>query len=567
MKKRLLSLLLALMMVLSLLPHTAWATVYEEGFGEEGTKFHYDTNTKVMTISGNGVIPSREFSSVYKGWGFSVAEVEKVVIKSGVTAIGQNAFREFTNLKSITIPDSVTSIGSSAFYRCSALASIKLPKNLKTIGNSAFNECRSLTSITIPATVTKIEGNCFGDGCKLKEITFLGDAPIYPSYPIIFTCTAYYPAGNDTWSASRRDALGSINTTWIAVCMGDHTLGEWTRVDENKHQRGCTYCDYKETADHAWDAGTTTLAPTCTATGEAFFTCTGCGATKTEVLPMTEHPYSPWEKVDDQTHTHTCTVCGKVETPAHSWDDGTVLNAANCIADGETKYTCTGCGLTRNEVVPMNGIHTYDHGCDNDCNVCGDVRTTQHKYSADWTGSKSGHWHKCVNCGAKQAVLAHVPGPEATEETPQTCTDCGYVLKPTLKHEHDFAAALTGDETGHWYACASCAEQKDLAAHGFDNDCDTKCDDCGFERITQHVWSEEWSHDEAGHFHACTSCGERQDEAAHDFRFATCKLCAYEDPDYDPTPVILAAVGGAAVCIGAIAAAVVIGKKKKKSAA
>jgi hypothetical protein len=273
--------------------------------------------------------------------------------------------------------------------------------------------------------------------------------------------------------------------------------------------------------------------------------------------------------VDDQTHTHTCTVCAVVETANHSWDKGKTVKAANCIADGEMKYTCTGCGLTRSEVVPMNGIHTYDHGCDKDCNICGAVRTTQHKYSSDWTGNKSGHWHKCVNCGDKQAVLPHVPGPEATEETPQTCTDCGYILKPTLKHEHDFAAALTGDETGHWYACASCDEQKDFTAHNFVNDCDTKCDDCGFERLTQHVWGEAWTGDENGHFHACTVCGEKQAESmsGHDFRRGVCKICAYEDPDYDPTPVILAAVGGAAVCVGAIAAAVVIGKKKKKKAA
>ena len=220
--------------------------------------------------------------------------------------------------------------------------------------------------------------------------------------------------------------------------------------------------------------------------------------------------------------------------------------------------------MSRTEKVAKNGVHTYDHGCDNDCNICGATRTTQHKYSADWTSSKSGHWHKCVNCGHKQAVLPHTPGPEATEETPQTCTDCGYVLKPTLKHEHDYAAALTGDETGHWYACASCSEQKDFAAHVFDNDCDTKCDACGFERITEHVWSEEWSHDENGHFHACTVCGERRDETPHDFRWGTCEACTYEDPNYEPptVPILI----GAAGCAGIIAA-IVLGKKKKKNAA
>ena len=339
-------------------------------------------------------------------------------------------------------------------------------------------------------------------------------------------------------------------------------------MDENKHQRSCIYCDYEETADHTWDEGTVTTAPTCQTTGEALFTCTDCGATRTEVLPIGDHPYNEWTTADENTHTHTCTVCGKEETVAHSWDEGTTLKAANCIADGEVKYTCTGCKLTRSEVVPMNGIHTYDHGCDKECNICAATRTTSHKYSSDWTSNKSGHWHTCVNCGVKDTVHTHTPGPEATEETPQVCTVCDYLLRPTLQHEHTFAETLTGDETGHWYPCATCTEQKDFAAHGFDNDCDTKCDACGFTRLTQHVWSEAWSHDEAGHFYTCTVCGEKKPDSRseHDFRRGVCKICTAADPNYEPAPVGLIAAAAAVVCGGA-AAAVVVSKKKKKNAA
>ena len=569
MKRKLLSLLLTLVLVLSLLPHTAWAEVYEHYFGEQGTSFVYDTDTKTLTISGYGPIPSKSSDeSIFSIFGFSVAEVEKVVIKSGVTIIGQNAFCGFTSLTSVSIPATVTAIYGSAFYDCRSLRSVTLPKNLKTIEGYAFANCTSLTSITIPASVTYIGYNAFYE-CEGVKVTFLGDAPrtqVERGNSLPSSATVYYPAGNPTWTDMALSMLGG--NTRVPVCSGSHSLGEWTTVDENKHQSGCIYCDYEETADHTWDGGTTTLAPTCQATGEALFTCTGCGETKTEVLPIGDHPYSPWEKVDDQTHTHTCTVCSKEETVDHSWDEGTTVKAANCIADGEMKYTCTGCGLTRSEVVPMNGIHTYDHGCDKDCNICGATRTTSHKYSSDWTGNKSGHWHKCVHCGDKQAAVAHVPGPEATEETPQTCTACGYILKPTLKHEHDFAAALTGDETGHWFPCATCTEQKDFAAHDFTNDCDTKCDACGFERITQHVWSEAWSHDEAGHFYTCTVCGEKKADSRseHDFRRGVCKVCAAADPNYEPAPVGLIAAAAVVVCGGA-AAIVAVGKKKKKNAA
>ena len=161
MKKRFATLLLAAVMVLSLLPHTAWAEVYEHYFAERKTSFHYDTDTQTLTISGKGTIPSTDFEgegSIYSHFGFSVADVKKVVIKSGVKEIGKQAFLRFTNLTSVTIPDTVTEICGSAFKNCTSLSSITLPKNLKTIGQNAFRYCASLESITIPASVTKIEG-------------------------------------------------------------------------------------------------------------------------------------------------------------------------------------------------------------------------------------------------------------------------------------------------------------------------------------------------------------------------------------------------------------------------
>lgn len=655
MKKRLVTLLLALTLVLSLLPATAWAVIYETGFGAEGTRFHYNTDTKIMTIYGDGIIPYRTFSSVYSTWGFPISEVEKVVIESGVTEIGNSAFRDFTNLTSVTIPNTVTHIGDYAFYRCRSLTSVTLPNSLRTIDDFAFYECYGLTSVTFPSNVTEVGRHAFSlckslqsvtfqgafttidehafsacssltsvtfprtagswasistmafhsaplkslvipegvtsiangafrdctqlqsvtfpstlqylDGsfpfCRaLESITFTGDAPTIAGGTFIdVTATVYYPAGNDTWTADVMQNYGG-NLTWVAVCSGDHTLGEWTSADETTHKRACTYCDYEETADHGWDEGSVTTAPTCQATGEALFTCAVCAATRTETLPLGDHPYNEWTKVDENTHTHACTVCGTEETVGHTWDEGSVITAANCIAGGETLYTCTGCGVTRNEAVAMTGIHTYDHGCDKDCNVCAATRTTEHRYADDWTSGKAGHWHTCVNCGAKGTVADHVPGPEATEETAQLCTVCDYILHPTLQHEHDYAAALTGDDTGHWYACASCSEQKDFAAHAFDNNCDTKCGACGYERITEHQWSDAWSHDETGHFHTCTVCGAEKDDAAHDFRRGVCTVCAAEDPNYEPPTVPI--VIGAAVCVAAVAAIFVLRGKRKK---
>ena len=60
-----------------------------------------------------------------------------------VTSIGENAFRDCTNLTSVTIPDSVTSIGSRAFSGCSRLTSVRIPDSVTSIENKAF----SLTAV------------------------------------------------------------------------------------------------------------------------------------------------------------------------------------------------------------------------------------------------------------------------------------------------------------------------------------------------------------------------------------------------------------------------------------
>ena len=47
----------------------------------------------------------------------------------------------------------------------------------------------------------------------------------------------------------------------------------------------------EECEEHAWDEGKVTKEATCTEAGEMLYTCTVCGETKTEEIPMTAHEY------------------------------------------------------------------------------------------------------------------------------------------------------------------------------------------------------------------------------------------------------------------------------------
>jgi len=94
----------------------------------------------------------------------------KTVIVTGVTSIGDYAFRGCGKLTSITIPNGVTSIGSGAFYDCVGLTNITIPNSVTSIGSSAFLNCRSLTSITIPNSVTSVGRDAFSYCSGLTSI-------------------------------------------------------------------------------------------------------------------------------------------------------------------------------------------------------------------------------------------------------------------------------------------------------------------------------------------------------------------------------------------------------------
>ena len=95
---------------------------------------------------------------------------EKIIIPDDVTAIGDKAFWDCSNLSSVTIPGSVTVIGEKAFWCCMKLSSIMIPKSVKEIGNDAFSYC-ALVSLVLPSGVTRIGENAFYGCSALRSVT------------------------------------------------------------------------------------------------------------------------------------------------------------------------------------------------------------------------------------------------------------------------------------------------------------------------------------------------------------------------------------------------------------
>ena len=86
---------------------------------------------------------------------------------NNVTFIGEGAFYNCLALESIDV-SSATSIGKEAFYGCSKLESASLNDNLAKLADGAFNGCLKLNNMQLPSALTEIGANCFVN-CKTLE--------------------------------------------------------------------------------------------------------------------------------------------------------------------------------------------------------------------------------------------------------------------------------------------------------------------------------------------------------------------------------------------------------------
>lgn len=91
-----------------------------------------------------------------------------------ITAIGDYAFENCGEMKSVIIPQSVKSIGAYAFAFCWVLTEITIPEEVESIGEYAFYFSKGLESVTIPDSVTFMGKSTFSN-CAAMERVILGD--------------------------------------------------------------------------------------------------------------------------------------------------------------------------------------------------------------------------------------------------------------------------------------------------------------------------------------------------------------------------------------------------------
>ena len=135
----------------------------------DNVNWKFNESTGELVISGTGEMENYNLEDSFSPF-MSKTDVKSVVIKDGVTSVGDYTFTFCRSLTAVTIPDSVKSLGICSFANCITLKDLKLGKGITSIGALAFDSCDGLTKLTIPDKVTFIDEYAFQECDGLTEV-------------------------------------------------------------------------------------------------------------------------------------------------------------------------------------------------------------------------------------------------------------------------------------------------------------------------------------------------------------------------------------------------------------
>ena len=134
----------------------------------------------VLIITGSGKMPVWNSDSQCE-WYSRRSEIIRVVIESGITSIGDYAFKNCKNLRAVSIASSVTEIGEDAFYGCIALTDISIPYGVKSVGERAFSNV-GCTEIILPDSITYLGERAFAESVSLEKVVLPANITMLDTY-------------------------------------------------------------------------------------------------------------------------------------------------------------------------------------------------------------------------------------------------------------------------------------------------------------------------------------------------------------------------------------------------
>ncbi len=183
MKNRLISLLLTAIMIVTLIPGTAFAKTYGGEFN--GTNLDKNGNPYILTwifdeasatlyVEGVGGMIEYNSTGSNTPWAAYRTKIKHLVMEEGITAVGKRGFASLTALETIHFPSSLSTLGMRAFENCTSLETLTIPGTLKNIGGQSFLGCKGLKTVVVEEGVSMISEYTFGNCTALTDIYFYG---------------------------------------------------------------------------------------------------------------------------------------------------------------------------------------------------------------------------------------------------------------------------------------------------------------------------------------------------------------------------------------------------------
>ncbi len=416
MKKRLLSLVLAFCLALSLAPAAFAANIVDSGTcgaDANGSNIAWTLDADGnLTVTGAGLLQKKAFQNRK-----DIVTVKFVCTDDrDVMSINilDYAFAGCTNLRSIDFGSrDARDLHAHAFEGCTSLTDIHFGSSFGYISAYAFRGCTSLRQVTFPYTVFQVSKYAFADCTALTEVTFepdpdgMGGLSTLGSHAFA-GCTSLR-AVNVPERLNRIDSYafsGCSSLEWLPIEQFDvleaHSFAGWTGLKSAVLSPqlkslpdglfdGCTGLQRVTVQNNVTSIGTGVFTG-CTALTDVYYTGTQTQWDQIrtpkgeDVLGSAElhcnaaaHTFAgdwvettPATCTDDGVLTRTCTDpgCGRTQTRivpslGHDWDDGVTRIEPDGLLAGVVVYTCGRCALTAIELTAPE-IWAYQHFTDLD---------------------------------------------------------------------------------------------------------------------------------------------------------------------------------------------------------
>ena len=223
-------------------------------------------------------------------------------------------------------------------------------------------------------TVTE-EATCTEEGSRQRECsvchkeeteTIAATGHVYGEWTVTeeATCTEE--------GSRRRECSMCHKEEMETIAATGHTYSEEWTGDGTYHWHASTCGHTEETkdkAEHIWDEGTVSHESACAENGEMLYTCTVCGAERTEIIPATGHTASEDWDFDSAAHWHKCLLCGEqIDREEHQFGTDKICTVCGqeeryteglefTLSDSEDQYSVTGIGTATDTDIVIPSVY------------------------------------------------------------------------------------------------------------------------------------------------------------------------------------------------------------------